>query len=95
MAQDTVYSVSITREEWRDRPLLEMQEEMRDMWSDVLRSVRNEDVLPLDLIRIHISHRDLSKGDIIVPLQPISTLTVDAIMDRISTVFAELRHAES
>lgn len=86
MAEDTVYVVSITRPEWRDRPLLEMEEEMRGMWADILQNVSNDNVLPSDLVRIHIAHRDLSKGDIIVPLQPLSTLTVDGIMDRISTV---------
>ena len=29
LAQDTVYTISITRQEWRDRPLIEMEEEMR------------------------------------------------------------------
>lgn len=94
LAQDTVYSVSIARDDWRDRPLMDLDAEMRLMWADVLRAIRRDNVLPSDLIRIHISHRDLPKGDIIVPLQRMATITVDSIMDRISTVmqsFATLK----
>lgn len=94
LATDTVYSVSITSPEWQGRPLLNLQEEMRGMWTDVLRTVRADDVLPTDLIRIHISHRDLTKGDITIPLQQVGAITVDGIMDRISTVlqsYAQLK----
>ena len=86
MAQDTVYTVSITRPEWRESPMLEMESEMREMWADVLSTIRSDNVLPSDLIRIHIAHRDLPKGDIIIYLQQVSTITVDSIMDRIATV---------
>ena len=56
------------------------------MWRDVLQHVQREGVVPSDLIRIHISHQDLKNGDIKVPLQRISQITPDAIMERISTV---------
>ena len=64
------------------------------MWADVLRTIRNDNVLPSDLIRIHIAHRELPKGDIIIPLQTMASITVDSIMNRIDTVlqsYATLR----
>lgn len=86
LATDTVYSVSIIDPAWLNQPFIDVQSEMTSMWEDVLRMVQNQGVLPTDLIRIHLSHIDLPKGDIKIPLQKFGNLTAQAIMDRIAMV---------
>ena len=86
IATDEVYNVAVLRDTWNGRPLTHINDEMSQMWRDVLQHVQREGVVPSDLIRIHISHQDLKNGDIKVPLQRISQITPDAIMERISTV---------
>ena len=82
-ATDEVYDVSFVNDEWNNMRLNEMHGEMSDMWTDVIATMRREGA---DLVRIHISHSDLSKGDIKVPLQSIEKITPEGIMERIEKV---------
>ena len=86
IATDEVYNVAVLRDTWNGRPLTHLNDEMSHMWRDVLQHVQRAGVVPSDLIRIHISHQDLKNGYIKVPLQRISIITPDAIMERISAV---------
>ena len=86
MATDTVYDVSITGNRWRGMRMAELTSELTQMWENVIDTVRTDGALSTDLVRIHISHRDLKKGDIKVPLQKLGELTPQVIMDRIATV---------
>ena len=82
-ATDEVYDVSFVNDEWNNMRLNEMHGEMSDMWTDVIATMRREGA---DLVRIHISHSDLSKGDIKVPVQSIEKITPEGIMERIEKV---------
>ena len=95
VATDTVYDVSITGKQWEGIQLVDLHEEMTQMWNDVLDTVRNDGVLPTDLIRIHISHRDLTKGDIKIPLQRLQDISAESIMDRIAAVLQSFSHLQA
>ena len=86
VATDEVYEVQVVGDVWNGRRLNELQDEMGKMWEDVIQHIHDQGVLPSDLIRIHISHRDLKNGDIKIPLQQMHELTPEAIMERISKV---------
>ena len=63
---------------WNGVQLGEMNREMMGMWTDVIESMRQEGA---DMIRIHISHQDLTKGDIKIPLQRIEDISPESIME--------------
>ena len=86
IATDEVYQVRVIGNPWNGRQINELQEEMRRMWMDLIRHVGDQGVFQTDLVRIHISHRDLKNGDIKVPLQRLSELTPESIMVRIEKV---------
>ena len=56
------------------------------LWQGVVDHATDECASPIDLIRIHISHRDLRFGDIKIPVRRISDVTPDAISERISDI---------
>jgi hypothetical protein len=85
VATDEVHEVQMG-DIWNGRRLNELQEEMGIMWEDVIQHINDQGVLPSDLIRIHISHRDLKNGGIKIPLQQMHELTPEATMERISKV---------
>jgi len=86
VATDTVYDVGVVNPDWADVPMTELNEELSEMWQDVISHVITDGALPSDLIRIHIDHKELEHGEIKVPLQKVSDITPEAIMNHISTV---------
>ena len=92
MATDTVYDVAITGTAWKGLKITNLTEELTEMWRRVIRTVADDGALPTDLVRIHIGHRDLTKGDIKIPLQQLKDLTPEAIMDRIATIMQSFEH---
>ena len=92
LATDTVYDVSINRGSCRGRLLSSLSRELSEMWARVLSAVRDDGAISNDLIRIHLSHRDLTKGDIKIPLQKVGDITPEDIMNRIATVLQSYDH---
>ena len=81
-----VYDVAIVRDTWNGQRLNDLNEEMTDMWREVIDHIKADGVLGTDLCRIHIGHRNLGKGDIKVPLQRFRDLSPATIIDRIDRV---------
>ena len=86
IATDEVYEVRVVGDRWNGRRMNELQDEMRQMWTNVIQHVRDQGVFLSDLVRIHISHRSLKNGDIKIPLQHIHELSPEGIMVRIEQV---------
>ena len=86
LATDTAYDISIVQDDWRGKRISDLTTEMKEMWQDVINTVTQDGAIPTDLIRIHISHRDLRKGDIKIPLQRVGDITPEAIMNQIAMV---------
>ena len=81
LATDKVYDVVMFSDEWNG--MHQICRELMGMWNDVIESMRQEGA---DMIRIHISHEDLTKGDIKNPLQRIEDITPEGIMESMATV---------
>ena len=82
MATDEV-GVAFINDDWNSVQLGELNREMMGMWTDVIESMHQEGV---EMIRIHISHQDLTMGDIKIPLQRIEDISPESIMERIAKV---------
>ena len=94
MATDSVYDVSIVGPEWKGKKISDLTGELTQMWRDVLQTVRDDNALPTDLMRIHINHRELNKGDIKIPLQKVGEITPETIMNCIATVMQSYDHLD-
>ena len=85
-ATDEVYEVRFVNDIWDGRRLADLYDELGQMWKDLLQQLAEEGARDTDLVRIHIGHRALDRGDIKVSLRPLKQMTPDAIGSRIEEV---------
>lgn len=79
--RDTTFKVKFN-EQWRGKKLIDIQNNLHDMFDDLLSQARGHDA---DLGRVVISHPSLNNA-IVVPLQSWETLNADAVMSEIVKV---------
>ena len=90
---DAVYDVSIVNDQWDNRRMIDMRQELTRMWTDLLDHVKQDfDLLPSDSIRIHIDHRELRHGSITLSLRPLREMTPEAIVDYMSMILQSHEH---
>ena len=82
-ATDEVYEIRFVNDLWGGRRLAELYDKL---WKYLLQQLADEGERDTDLVRIHIGHRALDKGDIKVSLRPLKQMTPDAIGSRIEEV---------
>lgn len=70
-------------EHWRGQKLTDLWDELPEMFNNVLNETSASHT---DLVRVHIRHKTLSKGDIKVRLQPCGQMNGNTIMTRIEEV---------
>ena len=85
-ATDEVHEVRFVNDLWDGRRLADLYDELGQMWKDLLQQLADEGTRDTDLVRIHIGHRALDRGDIKVSLRPLKQMTPDAIGSRIEEV---------
>ena len=85
-ATDQVFHVRFANDGWQGRRLVDLYDELNSLWKDLLRDLRDNQTVDTNLVRLHISHRGLLKGDIKVSLRPLSQMTPEAIGSRIEEV---------
>lgn len=79
--RDTTFKVKFN-EQWRGNKLMDIQNNLHDMFEDLLSQARGHDA---DLGRVVISHPSLNNA-IVVPLQAWETLNADVVMSEITKV---------
>lgn len=79
--RDTTFKVKFN-EQWQGNKLMDIQNNMHDMFEDLLSQARGHDA---DLGRVVISHPSLNNA-IVVPLQAWETLNADVVMSEITKV---------
>ena len=82
-AKDRSYEVKFN-EEWHGKKVAEIQDELRDMFEDVMERAR-EGLDDQDLGRVIIHHDGLN-NNVVVPLQNLGELNADVIMEKIENV---------
>ena len=83
---DKVYKVRFVNDLWDGRRLADLYDELGQMWQYLLQQLAEEGLRDTDLVRIHICHRALDRGDIKVSLRPLKQMTPDTIGSRIEEV---------
>lgn len=90
--EDFVYDVAIVDDRWDGLRMADMEVEMTRMWRDLIQQLWDDGMIGDDLVRIHISHRELQRGDIIVPLQRLGGLTPETIVEHIARIMQSFYH---
>ena len=78
-ATDEVHEVRFVNDLWDGRRLADLYDELGQMWKYLLQQLADEGTRDTDLVRIHIGHRALDRGDIKVILRPLKQMTPDSI----------------
>jgi len=81
LARETTYKVKF-RDTWKDKKMRNLQNELRDMFDDILNRSRGNNN---DLGRVIITHRELNNS-IVVPLDTWSNINSQRVMEAVENV---------